>query len=83
MRNTKFKSVSMNSEDVVIIETPNGIGKIIANYESRGYQTKYERKLFFYILAPGSKQLKGITNDVRRGQLIEHWQKSGYSFQYP
>lgn len=68
---TKAQSIILNGQ--LVVQLPEG--GIYAVKESRGYQTDYKHKTFFYfVYSPRSKPV-GITNDPRRHTMQEFWEE--------
>jgi len=71
----------LQGEIVAILNNPTSTNtaRIYATKESRGYQTDYKHKTFFYLVIYKEGQpvrYTGLTNDPRRKTMVKYWQEN-------
>ncbi len=84
MRFTKTKSVLRNGRCIARVIGEKGQAEFWKNYESRGYQTGFQPKEFFYIVTGferGQLQARGIKHDPRLRGLLDFWNKMKFHFE--
>lgn len=85
MNEQKLNSLLMHGKTVVRLpkDDKGRSGEILAFTESRGYQTNYKYKNFFYFILYKNDEAtdyKGITNITQKHTLIDHWREKGISY---
>ena len=70
----KKERIIRSGQIVVLLSGPEGTGKIIALTESRGCQSNFNQKTYYYFVWADGYQ--GITKDARRKTLLAFWNKN-------
>jgi len=75
----------LQGEMVAILDNPTSTttARIYATKESRGGQTNYKHKTFFYLVIYKDGvaiSYAGMSNDPRRKTMVKYWQEKGIEY---